>query len=147
MCSLYESQFKSCYWYILQNFYCAKLRASHFLNTFLKLFFKKLFLKTIRTEHLKNIIKKYKLQRIKWKLIDKFCTQWISKTDGLNMFQEVFIYVLEALGYFSVNQEAQYLRDHISNFSFSGSLVITRKVFDFQFTKKKTTLYGKSIFF
>ena len=84
----------------MQNFYCAKLRTSHFLNTFLKLFFKKHFLKTVRTEHSQNIVEKYKLQRIKWKLIDKFCTQWISKADGLNMFQEVFICVLEALKYF-----------------------------------------------
>ena len=68
-------------------------------------------------------------------------TRWISRIDGLDVFEELFTYVVETLEYFSVNPEstinrdtnikAQALLTHISNFSFIVSLVITRKVFDF----------------
>ena len=68
-------------------------------------------------------------------------TWWISRIDGLDVFEELFTYVVETLEYFSVNPEstinrgtsikAQALLTHISNFNFIVSLVITRKVFDF----------------
>ena len=68
-------------------------------------------------------------------------TWWISRIDGLDVFEELFTYVVETLEYFSVNPEstinrdtsikAQALLTHILNFNFIVSLVITRKVFDF----------------
>ena len=68
-------------------------------------------------------------------------THWISRIDGLNVFDELFTYVVETLEYFSVDPESTINRDtsinvqasltHISNLNFIVSLVITRKVFDF----------------
>ena len=68
-------------------------------------------------------------------------TRWISRIDGLDVFEDLFTYVVETLEYFSVNPEstsnrstsikAQALLTHFSNFSFVIYLVITRKVFDF----------------
>ena len=95
----------------------------------------------IRAEHLQNFIKKYEQGRTKCKLIDVSRTRWISRIDGLDVFEELFIYVVEILEYFSVNPESTINRDtiirpeallaHISNSNFIVSLVITRKVFDF----------------
>ena len=91
-----------------------------------------------RTEHLQNFIKKYEQGRKKCKLIDVCRTRWISRIDGLDVFEELFTYVVETLEYFSVNPESTINRDtsikvqtlltHISNFNFVVSLVITRKV-------------------
>ena len=70
-----------------------------------------------------------------------FRTRWISRIDGLDVFEELFTYIVETLEYFSVNTEstinrdtsinAQALLTHISNFDFIVSLVITREAFDF----------------
>ena len=59
----------------------------------------------------------------------------------LTFFEERFTYAVETLEYFSVNPESTINRDtsikahvlltDISNFNFTVSLVITRKVFDF----------------
>ena len=95
----------------------------------------------IRAEHLQNLIKKYEQGRTKCKLIDVCRTRWISRIDGLDVFEELFTYVVETLEYFSVNPESTINRDtsikaqallltHISNFNFIVSLVITRKIFD-----------------
>ena len=69
------------------------------------------------------------------------CTRWISRIDGLDVFEELFTSVVETLEYFSVNPEstinrgtsikAQALLTHISNFNFIVSVVIKRKVFGF----------------
>ena len=77
------------------------------------------------------------------------CTRWISRIDGVDVFEELFTYVVETLEYVSVNLEstinrdtsikAQALLTHISNFNFIVSLVITRKVFDF--THSVTALF------
>ena len=103
---------------------------SYFLNFF-----------PIRIEHLQKFVKKYEQGRKKCKWIDVCRTRWISRIDGLNVFEELFTYVVETLEYFSVNPEsiinrdssikAQALVTHIPNFNFNVSLVITRKVFDF----------------
>ena len=68
-------------------------------------------------------------------------TQWISRIDGLDAFEELFTYVVETLEYFSVNPESTINRDNsikaqglltlISKLNFIVSLLITRKVFDF----------------
>ena len=60
----------------------------------------------IRTEHLQNFIKKYEKRRTKCKLIDVCLTRWISKIDGLDVFEELLAYVVETLEYFSVNPES-----------------------------------------
>ena len=75
-------------------------------------------------------------------MIDVCRTLWISRIDGLNVFEELFTYVVATLEYFSVNPEftinrdtsikAQSLLTQISNFNFIVSLVITRNVFDFR---------------
>ena len=87
----------------------------------------------IRAEH---FIQKYEQGRTKRKLIDVCHTRWISRIDGLDVFEKRFTYVVETLEYFSVNPEstinsdtsikAQALLTHISNFNFIVSLVITR---------------------
>ena len=69
-------------------------------------------------------------------------TWWISRIDAVDVFEELFAYVVETLEYFSVNPEsttnrdtsikAQTLLTHISNFNFIVSLIIARKVFDFK---------------
>ena len=46
----------------------------------------------IRAEHLQNFIKKYVQGRTKHKLIDVCCTWWISRIDGLDIFEELFDY-------------------------------------------------------
>ena len=94
----------------------------------------------IRAEHLQNFKKKYEQGRTKYKLIGVCCTLWISRIDGLDVFEELFTYVIETLEYFSVNPESTINRDtsikaqallaHISNFNFIVSLVMTRKAFD-----------------
>ena len=38
-------------------------------------------------------------------------TWWVSRTDGLLVFEELFIYIVETLGYFSVNLESTITRD------------------------------------
>ena len=95
----------------------------------------------IRAEHLKNFVKKYEQGRAKCKLIDVCRIWWISRIDGVDVFEEFFAYVVETLEYFSVNSESTTNRDtsiktkallnHIPNLKFIVSLVITRKVFDF----------------
>ena len=95
----------------------------------------------LRAEHLQNFIKKYEKGRTKCKLNDVCLTQWISRTDALDVFEEILTYVVETLEYFSVNPESTITRDtsirvqalltHISNFNFIVSLATTRKVFDF----------------
>ena len=98
----------------------------------------------IRAEHLQNFIKKYEQGRTKYKLIDVCRTRWISRIDGLDVFEELFTYVVETLEFFSVNPEftinrdtsntAQALLAHILSFSFIVCLVITRKVFEFTYS-------------
>ena len=49
--------------------------------------------------------------RTKCKLIDVYRTHWISRIDGLDVFEELFTYVVETLEYFSVNPESTINRD------------------------------------
>ena len=96
---------------------------------------------SIRAEHLRDFIKKYEQGRTKCKLIDVFRTRWISRIDGLDVFEEIFTYIVETLEYFSVkpaptinrdtSSKVQALLTHISNFYFIVSLVITRNISDF----------------
>ena len=68
-------------------------------------------------------------------------TRCISRIDSLDLFEDLYTYVVETLEYFSVNSEptinrdtsikAQALPTHISNLNFIVSLVIITKVFDF----------------
>ena len=77
-------------------------------------------------------------------MIDVCCTRWISRIDGLDVFEELFTYVVETLEYFNMNPEpttnrdtsikAQVLLTHISIFNFIVSLAITRYVFDFTYS-------------
>ena len=67
-------------------------------------------------------------------------TRWISRIDGLDIFEERFTY-FGTLEYSSINPESTINRDtrtkvqalltHISNFNFIVFVVMTRKVFDF----------------
>ena len=75
------------------------------------------------------------------KPIDVCRSRWISRIDVLDVFEELFTYVVETLYFFSVNSESTTNRDtsikaqamltHISNVNFIVYLVIIRKVFDF----------------
>ena len=75
------------------------------------------------------------------KPIDVCRSRWISRIDVLDVFEELFTYVVETLYFFSVNPESTTNRDtsikaqtmltHISNVNFVVYLVIIRKVFDF----------------
>ena len=75
------------------------------------------------------------------KPIDVCRSRWISRIDVLDVFEELFTYVVETLYFFSVNPESTTNRDtsikaqamltHIPNVNFIVYLVIIRKVFDF----------------
>ena len=54
----------------------------------------------IRAEHLQNFIKKYQQGRTKCKLIDVCRIQWISRIDGLGVFEELFYLRCRNIGIF-----------------------------------------------
>ena len=91
----------------------------------------------IRAEYLQNFIKKHKQRRTKCKLIDVCRTRRINTIDGLDIFEELFIYVVETLEYFSLDQESTINRDtsvkaqasltHISTFDLIWSLKLPQE--------------------
>ena len=77
----------------------------------------------------------------KTKLFDVCRTRWVSRIGGLDVFEDILIYIVQTFEYFclrpdsNVNRDtvakAQVLLNHVTNFNFIVTLVVTRKVFDY----------------
>ena len=65
----------------------------------------------------------------------------MTRIDGLDVFEDILIYIIQILEYFCLSQDsnvnrdtvakAQVLLNHVTNFNFIVTLVVTRKVFDY----------------
>ena len=76
----------------------------------------------IQADYLQNSVKKYEQGRTKWKLIDVCHTLWIGRIDGLDVFEELFTYIVKTLECFSVNPESTINKDaSIKALSFTES--------------------------
>ena len=77
----------------------------------------------------------------KTKLFDVCRARWVSRIGGLDVFEDILIYIAQTFEYFclspdsNVNRDtvakAQVLLNHVTNFNFIVTLVVTRKVFDY----------------
>ena len=95
----------------------------------------------IRSEHLQRIMKNASQNKGKTKPFDVCRTRWVSRIDGLDVFEVILIYIVQIFEYFclspdsNVNRDtvakAQVLLNHVTNFNFIVTLVVTRKVFDY----------------
>ena len=78
---------------------------------------------------------------MKTNLLDPIHTRWLARIDGLDLFEDEFVSIVKTLGFFCLNPESKVNRDtvsrfqtllnHLSNFPFIVTLVVTRKIFDF----------------
>ena len=78
---------------------------------------------------------------MKTKLLDPSRTWWVAGIDGLDLFKDDFVSIVKTLEFFCLNPESKVNRDtvsrsqallnHLSNFPFIVTLVVTRKIFDF----------------
>ena len=78
---------------------------------------------------------------MKTKLLDPSRTWWVGRINGLDLFEDEFVLVVKTLEFFCLNPESKVNRDtvsrsqallnHLSNFPFLVTLVVTRKIFDF----------------
>ena len=78
---------------------------------------------------------------MKKKLLDPRNTLWAARTDGLDLFEDELVSIVKTLEFFCLNPESevnrdtvfryQDLRNHLSNFPFIVTLVVTRKIFNF----------------
>ena len=95
----------------------------------------------IRPENLQLIIKNASQNKGKTKVFDVCRTRWVSRIDGLDVFEDTLTYIVKTFEYFcltldsNVNRDtvakAQVLLNHVTNFNFIVTLVVTRKVFDY----------------
>ena len=95
----------------------------------------------IRSENLQPIIKNAYQNKGKAKVFDVCRTRWVTRIDGLDMLEDILIYIIQIFEYFcltpdsNVNRDtvakAQVLLNHVTNFNFIVTLVVTRKVFDY----------------
>ena len=89
----------------------------------------------------KFILPKEEAKEVKTKLLDPSRTWWVAGIDGLDLFKDEFVSTVKTLEFFCLNPESKVNRDtvsrsqallnHLSNFPFIATLVITRKIFDF----------------
>ena len=78
---------------------------------------------------------------MKTELLDPSHTRWVARIDGLDLFEDEFVSIVNTLELFCLNPESKVIRDtvsrsqvllnQISNFPFIVTFVVTRKVFDF----------------
>ena len=78
---------------------------------------------------------------MKTKLLDPSRTWWVARIDGWDLFEDGFVSIVKTLEFFcliaqsNVNRDTvsrpQTLLNHLSNFPFIVTLVVTRKIFDF----------------
>ena len=78
---------------------------------------------------------------MKTKLLDPSRTWWVGRINGLDLFEDEFVSIVKTLEFFCLNPESKVNRDtvsrsqallnHLSNFAFIVTLVVTRKIFDF----------------
>ena len=95
----------------------------------------------IRSENLQPIIKNAYQNKGKAKVFDVCRTRWVTRIDGLDVLEDILIYIIQIFEYFcltpdsNVNRDtvakAQVLLNHVTNFNFIVTLVVTRKVFDY----------------
>ena len=66
---------------------------------------------------------------------------WVRRTDGSDVFEDILIYIVQNFEYFcqipdsNVNRDtvanSRVLLNHVTNFNFINTLVLTRNVFDY----------------
>ena len=111
-------------------------------------------LSLIRADHLeKFILSKEEAKKVKTKLLDPSRKRWVARIDGLDLFEDEFVSIVNTLEFFCLNPESKVNRDtvsrsqallnHLSNFPFIVTLVVTRKIFDF--THSVTELFAGKI--
>ena len=96
----------------------------------------------IRSENLQPIIKNASQNKGKAKVFDVCCTRWVTRIDGLDVFEDILIYIIQIFEYFcltpdsNINRDtvatAQVLLNHVTNFNFIVTLVVTKKVFNYR---------------
>ena len=88
----------------------------------------------------KFILSKDERKKEKATLLDPSRTRWVTRIDGLELFEDDLVFCLNPE--LEVNRNtvprSQVLLNHLSNFPFILTLVVTRKIFDF--TKSVTEL-------
>ena len=93
----------------------------------------------IRSENLQPIIKNAYQNKGKAKVFEVCRTRWVTRIDGLDVFEDILIYIIQILLHYTnlhyLNRDtvakAQVLLNHVTNFNFIVTLVVTRKVFDY----------------
>ena len=99
-------------------------------------------LSPIKADHLEKIIlSKEEAKKVKTKLLDPSRKRWVARIDGLDLFEDKFVLIVNTLEFFCLNPETKVNRNtvsrsqallyHLSNFRFIVTLVVTRKIFDF----------------
>ena len=78
---------------------------------------------------------------MKTKLLDPSCTRWVTRIDGLDLFEDEFVSIVKSLEFFCLIPESRVNRNtvsmshillnNLSNFPFIVTLVVTRKVFGY----------------
>ena len=95
----------------------------------------------IGSENLQPIIKNACQNKGKAKVFDVCRTRWVTRIDGLDVFKDILIYIIQIFEYLCLSPDSNINRDtvataqvvlnHVTNFNFTVTLVVTRKVFDY----------------
>ena len=92
----------------------------------------------IRSEHLQRITKNGSQNKGKTKLFDVCRTRRVSRTDGLGVFEDILIYIVQTFEYIYLSPDSNVNRDTVAkaqvllnHFNFIVTLVVIRKVFDY----------------
>ena len=69
----------------------------------------------IRADHLeKFILSKEEAKKVKTKLLDRSRTRWVARIDGLDLFEDEFVSIVNTLEFFCLNPESKVNRDTVS---------------------------------
>ena len=84
-------------------------------------------------------------------------TRWVSRIDGLDVFKDILIYIVQTFGYFCLTPDSNVNRDtvaksqvpvnHVTNFNFIVTFVVTRKVFDYTHSVAELVQAKSSVIF
>ena len=95
----------------------------------------------IRSERLQRIIKNASQNKDKAKCFDNCRTRWVSTIDGLDVFEDILIYIVQTFEYFCLSPDSnenrdtvtkvQVLLNRVTNLNFIVTLVVTRKAFGY----------------
>ena len=90
-------------------------------------------------------------------LFDVCRTRWVSRIDGLDVFKDILIYIVQTFGYLCLTPDSNVNRDTVAksqvplnlatNFDFIVTLVVTRKVFDYTHSVTELVQAKSSVIF